>query len=94
MERSIFGLKTVGDGAQVGQCLGTDYLGIEPHDHAEPLTHRLLFAAGIAVIEGLDPRRVQQGEYFMACLPLRLQDADGAPARAVLVPLGDLNVRG
>ena len=32
----------------------------------------------------LDLREVDPGEYELICMPLRLQDADGSPARAVL----------
>jgi arylformamidase len=38
------------------------------------------------VIEGLDLRGVDHGEYFLVCLPLKVAGSDGAPARAVLWP--------
>ena len=41
-------------------------------------------ASGIWVIEGLDLSSVEPGRYELACLPLRLLGADGAPARAAL----------
>lgn len=72
------------------QCVGTDYLGIEPYDTVGLPTHRALLEAGIALVEGLDLRHVAAGAYFFACLPLRLQDADGAPARAILLPLDEV----
>ncbi|MBI3962477.1 MAG: cyclase family protein, partial [Deinococcus sp.] len=37
------------------------------------------------IIEGLDLSQVDPGEYFLACLPLRIKGGDGAPARAVLI---------
>jgi arylformamidase len=46
--------------------------------------HRLLLGAGVVILEGLDMEGVRPGEYELICLPLRLQDADGAPARVVL----------
>jgi arylformamidase len=39
------------------------------------------------ILEGLDMRAVPEGEYNLVCLPLRLEGGDGAPARAVLIPL-------
>jgi arylformamidase len=47
-------------------------------------THEILLGAGIWVIEGLNLRNVEPGEYELVCLPLKLADAEGAPARAVL----------
>ena len=35
-------------------------------------------------VEGLDLSEVAPGDYDLACLPLRIEGADGSPARAVL----------
>jgi len=43
-----------------------------------------LLSAGVWVIEGLNLSEVEPGIYELACLPLRIVDSDGAPARAVL----------
>ena len=62
------------------RLVGVDYLSV-----GGPDTHRTLLGAGIAAIEGLDLREVEPGLYRLACLPLRIVDSDGAPARAVLI---------
>jgi arylformamidase len=62
------------------RLVGIDYLSV-----GEPETHETLLGAGIAAIEGLDLRGIEPGPYQLACLPLRLVDSDGAPARAVLI---------
>ena len=62
------------------RLVGIDYLSV-----GEPETHRTLLGAGIAAIEGLDLRSIAPGRYRLACLPLRIVDSDGAPARAVLI---------
>ena len=36
------------------------------------------------VVEGLILDEVEVGEYTMTCLPLKLQGAEGAPARCIL----------
>jgi arylformamidase len=36
------------------------------------------------VIEGLDLSTVEPGEHELICLPLKVEDGDGAPARAFL----------
>jgi len=64
--------------------VGIDYLSIGGFRHDGEETHRILLGAGIWVIEGLNLSKVKPGRYDLICLPLRLQGADGAPARAVL----------
>lgn len=67
------------------RLLGIDYLSIAPSRDPAP-THRVLLEAGVVVVEGLDLRRAPPGRYDLVCLPLRLEGADGAPARALLRP--------
>lgn len=62
------------------RLVGVDYLSV-----GEPETHRTLLGAGIAAIEGLDLSGIEPGSYRLACLPLRIVDSDGSPARAVLI---------
>ena len=52
--------------------------------HDGPETHRVLLAAGVVIVEGLDLAQVAAGDYELLCLPLRLVGSEGAPARAVL----------
>ena len=66
------------------KTIGIDYLSIGSFEGGEAV-HRLLLGAGITVIEGLDFRKVEPGEYTLACLPLKIKDGDGAPARAFLI---------
>jgi arylformamidase len=65
------------------RSVGIDYLSIAPIDDPVP-THRILFEAGVVVLEGLDLRSVAPGPYDLLCLPLRIVGSDGAPARALL----------
>jgi arylformamidase len=64
--------------------VGIDYLSIAAHEEIIPV-HRLLLAAGVVVLEGLDLRAAEPGEYELTCLPLRLAGAEAAPARAILI---------
>ncbi len=66
------------------RLVGVDYLSVEPFEAREPLTHRILLGARVVIVEGLDLRTVPPGPYRLHCLPVRLQGADGAPARVVL----------
>jgi arylformamidase len=61
-----------------------DYLSIEPFGAPGHPVHRCLLEAGVVVLEGLDLSGVEAGRYELCCLPLRIRDGDGAPARALL----------
>lgn len=65
------------------EVIGIDYLSIAPFLDPEP-THRILLEAGILIIEGLDLSRIEPGPYQLLCLPLKIEGADGAPARVLL----------
>ncbi len=65
------------------KTVGIDYLSLAAMDEGVP-THLALIDAGITMIEGLDLSGVEPGAYEMLCLPIRLADADGAPARVLL----------
>jgi arylformamidase len=65
------------------RLVGIDYLSIAPPDDPAP-THLALLEAGVVILEGVDLRAVPPGRYDLACLPIRLVGADGAPARVIL----------
>ncbi len=66
------------------RLVGVDYLSVEEYELEGNATHRTLLGAGVVIVEGLDLRAVEAGEYEMACLPIKITGSDGAPARAVL----------
>jgi arylformamidase len=66
------------------RTVGIDYLSVGGFHQDLAETHVILLTAGIWIIEGLDLSNVEPGRYELACLPLRLVGADGAPARAAL----------
>lgn len=66
------------------RLVGADTLSIEPETDDYPV-HRTLLGAGVVIVEGLDLAAVEPGSYQLVCLPLRIVDGDGAPARAVLM---------
>lgn len=65
-------------------CVGVDYLSVGGFHEDGPETHHALLGAGIWIIEGLNLKAIEPGEYELACLPLRLVGSEGAPARAIL----------
>jgi arylformamidase len=66
------------------QAVGIDYLSVGGFLKDGVETHRALFEAGIWIIEGLDLSNVKPGEYELVCLPIKVQQSDGASARAIL----------
>ncbi|MDA1004156.1 MAG: cyclase family protein [Chloroflexi bacterium] len=65
------------------QLIAIDYLSIAPFADPTPV-HRTLLTAGVIIVEGLDLRAVDAGDYTLVCLPLLIPGADGAPARVLL----------
>lgn len=65
------------------KLIGIDYFSIELFD-GDGATHRTLLGNDVVVIEALDLRAVEPGEYLLLCMPLKIQDGDGAPARVAL----------
>lgn len=68
------------------RLVGIDYLSVEKFRSETFETHTTLLARGVVVVEGLDLSAVEEGEYELICLPLKITGGagDGAPARAIL----------
>jgi arylformamidase len=66
------------------ELVGIDYLSVEEFGRKDAPTHKRLLSAGVPILEGLDLEAVAPGAYQLAALPVRWQDADGAPTRAVV----------
>jgi arylformamidase len=68
------------------RLVGIDYLSVGGYDTDGAETHRALLEGGVWILEGLDLSGVEPGPYELICLPLRIANSDGAPARAILRP--------
>ncbi|MFC2067379.1 cyclase family protein, partial [Chloroflexota bacterium] len=66
------------------RLVGIDYLSVGSFRYGGDNVHRILLSGGVWIIEGLDLSGVTSGKYDLICLPLRLAQRDGAPARAIL----------
>ncbi|GAB4459948.1 MAG: cyclase family protein [Armatimonadaceae bacterium] len=75
------------------RLIGTDYLSIGPYRDTPTggnrEVHITLLGNRVVIVEGLDLRGVEPGEYTLICLPIAVP-CDGAPCRAVLLPAGAL----
>jgi len=65
------------------RTIGFDGLSVDGQNRMA--VHRLLLGNGVNIVECLDLHAVDEGIYFFVCLPLKIVDCDGAPARAVLM---------
>jgi len=64
--------------------VGIDSLSIEQFESKKLEVHRYLLEHDLIILEGLDLRSVPPDKYEMICLPLKIQNAGGAPARVIL----------
>ena len=66
------------------RTVGLDYLNIDDPLSTSFAAHRLLLGHHIPIIEGLDLSRAPEGHCFFSGLPLRIQDGEASPIRALL----------
>lgn len=66
------------------RTVGIDYLSVGRPGPDGDETHRILLAAGVWIVESLDLSQTLAGDYEMVCLPIKILNSDGAPARAAL----------
>ena len=66
------------------KVVGVDYLSVEQFKKPGAPAHKALLGAGVVIIEGLNLSDAEAGQYEMYCLPIKLANGDGAPARVVL----------
>jgi arylformamidase len=67
------------------RLVGVDFLSVEKDGPPDFPVHRTLLGGGAIIVEGLDLSAAEPGTSTFACFPLRIQDGDGSPARAVLI---------
>jgi arylformamidase len=72
---------------------GTDAPSIDPVDSSRMSAHKVLGAAGVPILENLDLTLAEPGDYDLVALPLKLEAAEAAPVRAVLLAPGSLTGR-
>jgi len=70
------------------RAVGIDYLSIGGYGKNETEVHTILLAASIWIVESLDLSHVEPGAHQLLCLPLRIEGAEAAPARAFLRRIG------
>ena len=75
------------------KLVGIDSLSVgslDDPDQTTPDTHQILLGNETWIIEGLNLTGVSAGNYNLICLPLKLNDTEGSPVRAIIQPIGKL----
>ena len=67
------------------KLIGIDSLSIKKRGLPDNRAHSELLSKGVPILEGLNLKEVEEGEYTLIALPLAFTGIDGSPTRAVLV---------
>jgi len=65
--------------------VGIDYFSIKQKGSADNRPHTLLLEKQIPILEAVNLADVEAGEYALVALPMRFDELDGTPVRAVLL---------
>ena len=72
--------------AKLGVVLvGIDTPSVDPSDDKILETHNAIYRHKLAILEGIVLDEVNEGTYTLVALPLKIQDADASPVRAILI---------
>lgn len=62
-----------------------DALSIKQRGSKDQRPHTSLLSKNIPIIEGVNLKDVEEGEYELVCLPLKFEGVEASPVRAILV---------
>ncbi len=72
--------------AEYGYSLfGTEAMSVDKRDSDHFPAHRTLLSNDIPIVENLDLSGVEPGEYLLIVMPLKIVEAEAAPARCILI---------
>lgn len=66
------------------KLIGTDALSVDSSE--DDAVHRTLLSNDILILEGLSLEGVPAGMHTLLCMPLKIEDAEASPVRAILAP--------
>jgi arylformamidase len=71
------------------RAVGIDFLSVEKFRAPTPVAHKTLLSKDIFIIESLSQatRQLVGRRILMICMPIKLQNGDGAPSRIIGVPI-------
>jgi arylformamidase len=69
------------------KLLAVDAPSVDPRESKSLPVHKMIFSGNGCIVENLDLRRINAGEYKLIAFPQKLMALDAAPLRAVLADL-------
>ena len=72
-------------GKQGVKLIGLDTPSVDHVDSKTLESHHILLDGGLVWLENLDLTKASAGKYFLVALPLKMQELEAAPVRAVLL---------
>lgn len=66
------------------KLIGIDYYSLDLYESTDMPVHKMLFRNNVVGLENIDLREISPGIYQMVCLPIKIKNGDGAPARVIL----------
>jgi len=69
------------------KLVGIEYLSIEHFGETSHRVHHILLSNEVAILEGLNLGDIQPGDYRLMALPLKLDETEAAPVRAILMDI-------
>jgi kynurenine formamidase len=71
------------------RAVGIDFLSVEKFRAPNPVAHKALLGNGIFILESLSKatKEFVGKRILMICMPIKLQNGDGAPSRIIGVPI-------
>lgn len=65
--------------------VGLDYFCVDKYKDKKRTSHRALLGSDIAILEGINLSNVDEGIFFLVCLPLSIPKTEASLCRAVLL---------
>jgi arylformamidase len=66
------------------KLVGIDSASIDPADSKTLDSHQIIRQRNMRVLENLQLDHIEEGDYELIALPLKLMSADASPVRAIL----------
>lgn len=70
------------------KLIGIDVPSVDPLNSKTLDAHHSLHQNDVMILENVVLKEIEEGEYELIALPLRMMDADGSPVRAVVRKIG------
>jgi len=67
------------------KLIGIDYISVDNYNDNEYTIHKELLMKNIFILENINLKNINEGKYTLICLPLKINNGEASPVRAVLL---------